>query len=336
MKPLKIAIVGITGVVGQTLLDVLAERKIPIQQLVLFASSKSAGKIIRYNDQDYTVETLTEASVTQYHFDYVLIASGNDISLQFSPLFAKRHAVVIDNSSAFRMHPDVPLVVPEVNPLDAFTHQGIIANPNCSTVQAVVAIKPLHDAYILKRMVISTYQAVSGAGTEGITDLIEQRQAGNLVKFLYPIHHNVIPHIDDFLESGNTKEEQKIIDETRKIMHLPQLPISSTAVRVPVLNAHSESINLEFEQPFTLKEILSIYAKSPGIVVMDDPNQKQYPMPISASGRDEVFIGRLRRDDSVRHGLNLFVVADNVRKGAATNAIQIIQLLEDHKTKKSV
>lgn len=334
MKPLKIAIVGVTGAVGQTFLEVLAEREVPIQQLVLFASSKSAGKIIRFNNQDYTVETLTEASVTQYPLDYVLIASGNDISLQFSPLFAKHKAVVIDNSSAFRMDPNVPLVVPEVNPLDAFTHQGIIANPNCSTVQAVVAIKPLHDAYTIKRMVISTYQAVSGAGTEGMIDLIEQRQAGNLTKFPYPIHHNVIPHIDDFLESGNTKEEQKIIDETRKIMHLPQLPISSTAVRVPVLNGHSESINLEFEKPCLINDIHAMYQKLPGIVLMDDPKQKHYPMPILASGHDEVWIGRIRIDTSVRYGLNLFVVADNVRKGAATNAIQIMQLLEENKTKK--
>ncbi len=331
MKPLSLAIVGVTGAVGQKFLEVLQERKIPIKQLVLFASSKSAGKVIRFQNHDYVIESLTERSVERYTFDYVLIASGNDVSLQFSPLFAKKKAVVIDNSSAFRMDPNVPLVVPEVNPQDALVHQGIIANPNCSTVQAVVALKPLHDAYTLKRMVISTYQAVSGAGSEGMIDLVEQRQPGNLVKFPYPIHHNLIPHIDDFLDNGNTKEEQKIINETRKIMHLPHLAISSTAVRVPVLNAHSESINLQFEKPISLQGIKTIYQKSPGIILMDDPSNHVYPMPLIADGHDEVFIGRIRLDDSIAHGLNLFVVSDNLRKGAATNAIQIMQWLEANK-----
>lgn len=334
MNALSIAIIGITGAVGQTFLNVLDEQKIPIKKLVLFASAKSAGKTIRFQNIDYTIEALTDESVTQYTFDYVLIASGNDISLHFSPLFAQRGAIVIDNSSAFRMHPTVPLVVPEVNPRDVHSHQGIIANPNCSTIQAVVALKPLHDAFTLKRMVISTYQAVSGAGTEGMIDLEEKRSIGNLVKFPYPIHHNVIPHIDDFLPSGNTKEEQKIIDETRKILHLPHLPISSTAVRVPVLHAHSESINLEFEHDFDMQTIESIYERAPGIVLVNLPEQKQYPMPWMAQGKDDVFIGRIRRDNSVPYGLNLFVVADNLRKGAATNAIQILQLIETNKSKK--
>jgi aspartate-semialdehyde dehydrogenase len=331
MKPLSLAIVGVTGAVGQKFLEVLQERQIPIQQLVLFASSKSAGKKVRFQNRDYVIESLTESSVERYSFDYVLIASGNDVSLQFSPLFAKKKAVVIDNSSAFRMDPKVPLVVPEVNAQDAWLHQGIIANPNCSTVQAVVALKPLHDAYTLKRMVISTYQAVSGAGSEGMIDLVEQRQSGNLVKFPYPIHQNLIPHIDDFLDNGNTKEEQKIINETRKIMHLPQLAISSTAVRVPVLNAHSESINLQFEKPFSMEDIKTIYQKSPGIILMDDPSNLVYPTPLIADGHDEVFIGRIRLDNSIAHGLNLFVVSDNLRKGAATNAIQIMQWLEANK-----
>jgi aspartate-semialdehyde dehydrogenase len=248
------------------------------------------------------------------------------VSFTFAPIFAKLKTLVIDNSAAWRMDKNVPLVVPEVNPEAAKKHQFIIANPNCSTIQAVVALKPLHDAYQLKRMVIATYQAVSGAGSKGLHDLVEKLPTGKTTKFPYQIYENVIPHIDIFLDNGNTKEEEKIIHETRKIMGIPNLPISSTAVRVPVKNGHSEAINLEFEKPFQLEKLIAILKKAPGVIVEDDPSKKIYPMPLLVDGKDEVYVGRIRRDDSIKNGLNLFVVGDNIRKGAATNAIQILEL----------
>ncbi|NCU33434.1 MAG: aspartate-semialdehyde dehydrogenase, partial [Candidatus Moranbacteria bacterium] len=248
-------------------------------------------------------------------------------SEKYAPIFRKMRTVVIDNSSYFRMDPTVPLVVPEVNPNDAFNHNYIIANPNCSTIQAVVALKPLHDAYTLKRVVISTYQAVSGAGVQGIHDFKNASKTGETLKFPYQIISNVIPQIDVFLENGNTKEEEKMIQEMRKIMHLPDLRISSTAVRVPVLNGHSESINIEFEKPCSVDDAKRILSKSEGIILFDDPMSLKYPMPIVADQKDAVFVGRIRRDSSLSSGINCFVVADNLRKGAATNAVQILQLL---------
>lgn len=330
MKPLSIAILGVTGAVGQKFLEVIEERKVPFTKLVLFASARSAGKTIAFKGKNYTVLELTEAAVQQHAFDYVFVSSGNDISAKFSPLFAAKKAIVIDNSSQFRMDPKVPLVVPEVNASDALTHQGIISNPNCSTVQAVVAMKPLHDAFNLKRFVISTYQAVSGAGSEGIADLLDQNPEGKTIKFPHQIHRNLFPHIDDFLDNGNTKEEQKVINESRKIMHLPNLRISATAVRVPVVNGHSESLNLEFEKPFTVEQVKRILKNAPGVTLYDEVAKNQYPMPMLVDGQDNVFVGRIRKDDSVTNGLNLFIAADNLRKGAATNAIQIMEWLRQH------
>ena len=326
MKPIRIAIVGATGVVGRKFLEVLEERKIPIEQLVLFASEKSVGIQLPFQGKMHPVVALTEKNIGFHPVDYALFSAGSDISIAFAPIFARHKTVVIDNSAAWRMDKTVPLVVPEVNPEAIKNHQYIIANPNCSTIQAVVALKPLHDIYHIKRMVIATYQAVSGAGSKGLHDLKEKLPTGKTTKFPYQIYENVIPHIDVFLENGNTKEEEKIIFETRKIMGIPDLPISSTAVRVPVKNCHSEVINVEFENPFQLQDVVSILKKAPGVVVYDDPSQKIYPMPLLVDGKDDVYVGRVRRDDSVKNGLNMFVVGDNIRKGAATNAIQILEL----------
>lgn len=326
MKSIALAIVGATGLVGRKFIEVLEERKIPIRELYLYASAKSEGKTLKVNGNEVPVLVLTEAEVRKHPVDFALFSAGSDVSHEFAPVFASMHAVVIDNSSAFRMDPEVPLVVPEVNPGDAFKHHYIIANPNCSTIQAVVALHPLAERYGLKRVVVSTYQAVSGAGTKGIADLVNHAKTGQTQKFPYAIESNVLPHIDVFLPNGNTKEEEKIIHEMRKIMHLPELRISSTAVRVPVLNCHSESINLEFKKPFLLPDIFAILEKAPGVIVYDDVKNLKYPMPIVVDNHDEVYVGRIRLDESVDNGLNLFVVGDNIRKGAATNAVQILQL----------
>jgi len=332
MKSISLAIVGATGVVGRKFLEVLAERNIPIHKLILFASHKSAGQIISFKGIDQVVVALTEDNVNSNPVDYALFSAGATVSKVFAPIFKKNHTIVIDNSSHFRMDSDVPLVVPEVNPKDAFKHDYIIANPNCSTIQAVVALKPLHEAYHLKRVVISTYQAVSGSGINGIYDLEHQLKTGETTKFPYQIFQNVLPHIDVFMESGNTKEEEKMIFEMRKIMGLPNLKISATAVRVPVVNGHSESINVEFEKPYEVNELKVLLSKSQGVILYDDPKELKYPMPIIANQKDEVFVGRIRRDLSIDSGLNMFVVADNIRKGAATNAIQILELLMNHTT----
>jgi aspartate-semialdehyde dehydrogenase len=325
MKPIKLAVVGATGVVGNMFLTVLEEMNIPLQSLTLFASERSEGKTMYFRGQDYPVVALKETAIHAGAFDYALFSAGSDIALQFAPLFVKQGAIVIDNSSAFRMMKDVPLVVPEVNPEDAFVHQGIIANPNCSTIQAVVAMKPLDDAYRIKRMVISTYQAVSGAGSKGLLDLDEGTLP--LKKFPFPIQGNLIPHIDVFLDNGNTKEEEKIILETRKIMHRPDLKISSTAVRVPVRHGHSESLNLEFEKPFRLDDLVHVLKHAPSLTVYPIDKAHPYPMPVEVEGKNDVHVGRIRLDTSVDSGVNMFVVADNIRKGAATNAIQIMMVL---------
>jgi len=322
MKPISLAVVGATGVVGQKFLEVLDEQNIPITDFVPFASKNSAGKTIVFQNKKYRVLELTAENVKARKVDFALFSAGGAVSLEFAPLFASLGTIVIDNSSAFRMDKDVPLVVPEVNPEDIAWHHNIIANPNCSTIQAVVALKPLDQAYGLGRVVISTYQAVSGAGQKGIVDLLEHKTD----KFPYAINENVLPHIDVFMENGYTKEEEKMINETRKIMHLPELKITATAVRVPVLNGHSESINVEFKQPCEVTAIRQLLENAPGVVLYDDVGNLLYPMPIVASGQDKVYVGRLRKDYSVPSGVNMFVVADNLRKGAASNAIQILKL----------
>jgi aspartate-semialdehyde dehydrogenase len=325
MKPIRLAIVGATGVVGKMFLKVLEERKVPIRSLVLFASEKSKGLSIFFQGKSVPITVLSEQTIQENPVEYALMSAGSDVSKKYAPLFVKQKTIVIDNSSAFRMDPEVPLVVPEVNPEDIKYHKGIIANPNCSTIQAVVAIKPLDLAYDLDRMVISTYQAVSGAGSAGIEDLTHT--SGSLKKFPFPIQGNVIPHIDVFLDNGNTKEEEKIIEESRKILHRPDLKIASTAVRVPVHIGHSESINLSFKRPFEMNSLISLLKKSPSIIVYERDGSIPYPMPLLVEGKDEVFVGRIRRDASIANGLNMFVVADNIRKGAATNAVQILILV---------
>ncbi|EJT6663438.1 aspartate-semialdehyde dehydrogenase [Clostridium perfringens] len=322
-----VAIVGATGNVGRKFLEILEERNFPVKELYLFASKRSAGKTLKFKGEDVLVEELCEANIENKKIDFALFSAGGSVSLEFAPIFAKHGAVVIDNSSAWRMDKEVPLVVPEVNPEDVKWHKGIIANPNCSTIQAMVALKPLYDKYGIKRIVYSTYQAVSGAGIQGILDL----QEGTTKKFPYPILGNVIPHIDVFLDNGYTKEEIKMIEETKKILHDDNLRITATTVRVPVLNAHSESINVELNSEFELENIVDLFNSSKGIIVHDDVENLKYPTPLELSGKDEVFVGRIRRDFSLDNGLNLWVVADNIRKGAALNAIQIAEILINEK-----
>lgn len=318
-----VAVVGATGNVGRKFLEILEERNFPIKELYLFASKKSEGKVLKFKGEDLVVEELCEANIINKKIDFALFSAGGSVSLEFAPIFSKNGAVVIDNSSAWRMDKNVPLVVPEVNPEDVKWHNGIIANPNCSTIQAVVALKPLHEKYGIKRIVYSTYQAVSGAGIQGILDL----QEGTNKKFPYPILGNVIPHIDVFLDNGYTKEEIKMIEETKKILHDDSLKITATTVRVPVLNSHSESINVELNSSFELEDVVNLLSSSKGIIVHDDVENLKYPTPLELSGNDPVYVGRIRRDFSLDNGLNLWVVADNIRKGAALNAVQIAEIL---------
>ncbi len=325
-KKIKLAVVGVTGMVGRTFVKVLEERNLPIEEIYFFSSSRSAGSEISFNKREYVVEELTKTSFNR-GFDIALFSAGGTASKIFSPIAVSKGCVVIDNSSAFRMDPKVPLVVPEVNPYDIDWHNGIIANPNCSTIQAVVALKPLHHKYKIKRIVYTTFQAVSGAGMQGYLDLEDGLRGKSPKKFPYPIAGNVIPQIDVFLPNGYTKEEQKMINETRKILGDQTLRITSTTVRVPVFNGHSESINVEFESSYDLDELKSVLINAPGLKVLDDTSKNLYPMPIYATDKDDTFVGRIRRDDSVESGVNLWVVADNIRKGAATNAVQIAQEL---------
>jgi aspartate-semialdehyde dehydrogenase len=326
MNQKTVAVVGATGLVGRTMIKVLEERHFPVKRLVPLASKRSAGSTITFNGSVVRVEELKQDSFVG--IDIALFSAGASVSKEFAPAAAKAGAVVIDNSSAFRMDPGVPLVVPEVNPEQAFRHHGIIANPNCSTIQMVVVLKPLHDAFTIKRVVVSTYQSVTGAGKKGVNQL-EDEIAGRPLrerKFPHPIAYNILPHIDVFADDGYTKEELKMINETAKIMGA-DIKVSPTTVRVPVMGGHSESVNIEFVKPCTPEEIRSLLQSSPGIVVQDDVHANVYPMPLSSFDRDEVFVGRIRKDRSVEHGVNLWIVADNVRKGAATNAVQIAELL---------
>lgn len=332
MKKFKFAVVGATGMVGRAFLKVLEERKLPIEEIYFFASSRSAGTTLTFLGKEYIVEELTENSFDR-GIDIALFSAGAGTSKIYAPIAAQKGCVVIDNSSAWRMDPEVPLVVPEVNPQDILWNKGIIANPNCSTIQAVVALKPLSDKYGLKRVVYSTYQAVSGAGMGGWSDLENGLKGEAPQKFPHPIAGNCLPHIDVFTENGYTKEEIKMVNETRKILGLPNLRVTATTVRVPVLNGHSEAINVELEKPFELTELKETLRSFPGIIIQDDPANNLYPMPIMASGKDEVFVGRIRRDESVDSGVNLWVVADNLRKGAATNAVQIAQKLIEYRNK---
>lgn len=327
---IKLAIVGATGIVGRTFLKILEEFKLPISQYKLFASKKSAGQIINFMDTEYVVHELKEDSFDE-GFDFALFSAGSKISEIYAPIAASKKCIVIDNSAKWRMDDNVPLIVPQVNIEDIETHKNIIANPNCSTIQAVVALFPIHKIYKIKRIIYSTYQSVSGAGVSGSKDLesgIKKYSSiikeYELEKFPYPIFNNCIPHIDSFLPDGYTKEEQKMIDETKKILKDPDLKITATTVRIPIFNSHSESINIELEKDFEIEDIKSLLNISPGLVLEDDVSKQKYPMPILTQHKNEVYVGRIRRDHSTEKGLNMWVVADNIRKGAATNAVEIL------------
>ena len=331
-KKYKVAIVGATGLVGRTALKVLEEKDFSNIQFTLFSSKKSAGTKLEFMGTNYIIQELTENSFNS-GFDYAIFCAGGETSRKYIPIATSKKCICIDNSSFYRMNPDVPLVVPEVNPGDIYNNSGIIANPNCSTIQAVVPLKPLDKKYGIKRIVYSTYQAVSGAGREGIEDLKNGFEGFEPKKFPYPIYNNCLPQIDVFTENGYTKEEHKMIDETRKILHKPDLPITATAVRVPVINCHSESINIELEKDFDMYDVKILLQNFPGIIVVDDLEKNYYPIATKADGYDEVFVGRIRRDFSVENGLNLWVVSDNLRKGAASNAIQILEKLIENSYK---
>lgn len=322
-----VAIVGATGNVGRKFLEILAERDFPIKNLYLFASKRSAGLKLYFKDKEVIVEETCPENINNKKIDFALFSAGGDVSLEYAPKFASLGATVIDNSSAWRMNKEIPLVVPEVNPEDLKWHKGIIANPNCSTIQAMVPLKVLLDNFGIKRIVYSTYQAVSGAGVAAISDLENGIQGVAPKIFPYPIVGNCIPQIDVFLENGYTKEEIKMIEETKKILHNENLKITATTVRVPVLNSHSESINIELEKNFDLKDVVNYFSKAKGLTVYDDPKELKYPTPLEMAGKDDVYVGRIRRDFSVDSGLNIWVVADNIRKGAALNAVQIAELL---------
>ncbi len=382
MKNIKLAVVGATGVVGRTVLKVLEEKELPISKYEFFASKRSAGMKITFLNEEYIIQELTTSSFDS-GFDFAIFCAGSEVSKIFAPIAVSKGCIVIDNSSYFRMDINVPLIVPEVNAEEINNHHGIIANPNCSTIQALVALKPLDTAYNIKRIVYSTYQAVSGAGYKGITDLkngildfekyvnneeitnlqknhsikyelnhklnsqlncelnhklnnqlncklnhkLNNQLSYNLEKFPQPIFSNCLPHIDVFLENGYTKEEEKMINETRKILKKPDLRITATTVRVPVFNSHSESINVEFEKDFSMEDLVNNLKNAPGIVLKDDTKNEVYPTTLDANNQDKVFVGRVRRDYSVNSGINLWVVADNVRKGAASNAVQILEKL---------
>ena len=321
-----VAVVGATGLVGQTFLKVLKERKFPVENLYLYASARSAGKVINWEGKDYTVIELKDENIKD-DIDVALFSAGGGISKEFAPKFRDKGAVVVDNSSAWRMDKDIPLVVPEANPEALKNHGGIIANPNCSTIQVMPILKVLQDKYGLKRVVYSTYQAVAGAGKKGLDDLENNLQGKPSTNFPHQIAFNALPHIDVFLENGYTKEEEKMINETKKILNLPDLKVTATCVRIPVKFGHGVSVNVELERPFELEDVVKAFEEKEGVIVQNDGKNKVYPMPITAQDTDEVYVGRIRRDDTVDNGLNLWVVADNIRKGAATNTIQIAETL---------
>ena len=321
MKKYNVAILGIRGAVGQCMYSIVKERKFPVNKLTLISPSGAGGQIDGIKYVPLTADVFNGV-------DIVLSSPGAEISRIWAPIAAKAGAVVIDNTSQFRMDPNVPLVVPEVNPEDIKKHKGIIANPNCSTIQMLVALKPLHDFAKIRRIVVSTYQAVSGAGAEAVAELEDQLKGKKTVKkFPHPIAHNLIPQIDVFTENFYTKEEMKMVNETRKMFHDNKIQVSATCVRVPVKNSHSESVNIETKIKITRAQAIKILKKAPGVVVIDDVKNSQYPLPINADGRDETFVGRIREDISIPNGLNLWIVSDNLRKGAALNAVQIAEIL---------
>ena len=326
-----VAVVGATGAVGEEMVSILEERDFPVEELHLFASERSEGKKMEFKGQSITVKTLKEDSFKG--IDIALFSAGAERSKQWAPVAAKSGCVVVDNSSAWRMDPEIPLVVPEVNPDDLKWHKGIIANPNCSTIQMVVPLKPLHDAARIKRIVVSTYQAVSGTGKKAMDELL--KQTSDLLNFrdiqcnVYPhqIAFNCLPHIDKFLENGYTKEEMKMVNETKKIMGDDSIKVTATTVRVPVFRGHAESVNIETEKKLTANEARALMSDFPGVIVFDAPDRNVYPLQVDVAGKDEVYVGRVREDESIDNGLNMWIVADNLRKGAALNTIQIAEKL---------
>lgn len=323
---MKVAVVGATGLVGTKMLEVLAERNFPVTELIPVASERSVGKEVAFKGKKYKIVSATDAIAAKP--DVALFSAGGGTSLEWAPKFAAAGITVIDNSSAWRMDPTKKLVVPELN-ADALTADDkIIANPNCSTIQMVVALNPLHKKYVVQRVVVSTYQSVTGTGVKAVTQLMNERKGviGEMA-YKYPIDLNAIPQIDSFLDNGYTKEEMKMVNETKKIMRDDSIRVTATTVRIPVMGGHSESVNIEFEKEFDLEEVRSLLSNAPGVVVVDDPANQRYPMPKDAHERDEVFVGRLRRDETQPKTLNMWVVSDNLRKGAATNAIQIAEYL---------
>ncbi len=324
---MRVAVVGATGLVGSKMLEVLQERNFPVTELLPVASSRSWGKKVRFGGREWTVISADEAIARRPAL--ALFSAGGATSAELAPRFAEAGCYVVDNSSHWRMDPSVPLIVPEINADVLKADDRIIANPNCSTIQMVLPLAPLHKKYGIKRIVVSTYQSVTGAGQRGIEQMQAERAGGSGSKFPHPIDRNILPHIDSFLPDGYTKEEMKMVNETRKILRDPSIAVSATTVRVPVEGGHSESVNLEFKSAFDLAEARNLMAGMPGVVIQDDPANNVYPMPLYAWGKDEVFVGRIRRDPSVENGMNLWCVSDNIRKGAATNAVQIAQVLLD-------
>ena len=323
---MRIAVVGVTGMVGKVMLDVLTERNIPISELIPVASEKSIGKTILFKGENMEVIGLAEALNTQP--DIALFSAGGDTSLKWAPKFAENGTTVIDNSSAWRMKKDIKLIIPEINASQLTSTDKIIANPNCSTIQMVMAIAPLHKVFRIKRLVISTYQSITGTGVKAVEQLNNEMydKIGDKA-YPYQIHKNALPQCDVFLKNDYTKEEMKLVQETHKILEDPSIGITATAIRIPVVGGHSESVNIEFELKYDIKKVRTILNKTIGVEVIDDPKKNLYPMPINAEGKDEVFIGRIRRDESIENGLNLWIVSDNLRKGAATNTIQIAEYL---------
>lgn len=326
-----VAVVGATGAVGNEMVAVLEERKFPVERLRLFASERSEGKTLRFNDKSLTVEILTEKVFKG--IDIALFSAGAERSLHYAPIAAKAGCVVVDNSSAWRMDPEVPLVVPEVNPHDLEWHKGIIANPNCSTIQMVVVLKPIHDSARIKRVVVTTFQSVSGTGKKAMDELLNQ--TADLLNFkeprplVYPhqIAFNCLPQIDKFMDDGYTKEEIKMVNETKKIMGDNSLKVTATTVRVPVFRGHSEALNIETQKKLTANEVRALLSRAPGVIVFDVPEKNVYPLPTLCAGKDEVYAGRIREDNTIENGINMWIAADNLRKGAATNAVQIAETL---------
>jgi aspartate-semialdehyde dehydrogenase len=326
-----VAVAGATGAVGNEMITTLEQRDFPINTLRLFASERSEGKVLKFKNREITVERLNEKSFED--IDIALFSAGAERSKIWAPVAAKSGCVVVDNSSQWRMDPGVPLVVPEVNPYDLEWHKGIIANPNCSTIQMVVVLKPLHDAAKIRRVVVTTFQSVSGTGQKAMDELLQQTT--DLLNFkditcnVYPyqIAFNILPHIDKFLENGYTKEEMKMVNETKKILGDDSIRITATTVRVPVFRCHSESLNIETEKTMTANEVRAILSEAPGVIVYDAPGRNIYPIPIDVAGKDETYVGRIREDDTIENGINMWIVADNLRKGAALNAVQIAEKL---------